>query len=163
MGMMSLTLRIRFWSVNRYLAERKTGQLDAEHATQKRTRPTGTQRSQPLSYCAHGSESMFHASQVHFQSLIITSLFTSQRRKLGHDPSATLLSLWNCDRNADQGRLLAPCSNPLHDVGGEQCHTLLWRGETGGGCGCRDFSTALDKSNELRLFGKLSSALVSFI
>lgn len=44
MGMMSLTLRIRFWSVNRYLAERKTGHLDAERAARKPRRPASVRR-----------------------------------------------------------------------------------------------------------------------
>lgn len=74
MGMMSLTLRIRFWSVNRYLAERKTGHLDAERAA--RTLETRLARGKATS--AAGPSRLFARGNL-----------TSQRGRLRRGPFST--------------------------------------------------------------------------
>lgn len=43
MGMMSFTLRILFWSVNKYLTKIEKDHLNAKHAVYRTTQPTSTQ------------------------------------------------------------------------------------------------------------------------
>lgn len=124
MGMMSLTLRIRFWSVNRYLAERKTGHLDAERAARKPRRPVSVRRGR-WRRASRGPRPRPRRDHR-------ASLLGEISRANGEDFDGALsLPLCRSDGNTGQGRLPAPFPNPLYNVGDRKHRPLSWRGETG--------------------------------
>lgn len=66
MGMMSFTLRILFWSVNKYLTKIKKGHLNAKHAVYKTTQPTSTQALLLPNVSVHSFEKIFSCKSSSF-------------------------------------------------------------------------------------------------